>query len=163
LATIHTPSTSEARLVSERSFSVIGLAINTNNKDEMSGSAGRLRHLWNNFLAETDHQLPGNPDRSTIYCVYTDYRGNENDEYKAVLGRSIDEELPEVPHSLSRVNIEGGEYLAFHALDRNPESVREAWSRVHQYFRDHTDRKRTFATDFDRYGPNGVDVYVGVQ
>ncbi len=160
---IETPSSSEARLVNEPNFSVIGLAAKTNNKDEMSGSGGRVGHLWQNFMAESDARIPGNPDRSVIYCVYTDYESDEYGAYKAILGRAVDEGKLEVPHGLERIEIGSAEYLVFHALDRNPESVRDAWSRVHDYFRDNSDRKRAFTADFDRYGPNGVDLYVAVR
>ena len=156
-------STSEARLVNEPGFSVIGLTAKTSNKEEMSGAGGRLGPLWRNFMAETDHYLPGDPDRSTIFCVYTDYESDENGPYKVILGRSVSDPKVPVPHGLERIDIDGGQYLVFHALDRNPESVRETWSRVYAYFRDHPAQRRAFTSDFDRYGPNGVDLYVGVR
>lgn len=160
---INNSSTSEARLVNEPAFTVIGLATSTTNKDEMSGTGGRLGPLWRNFMAESDARIPGNPDQSTIFCVYTNYQGDENDGYKAVLGRSVADTKAEIPNDLERVDLDSAQYLVFHALDRNPESVREAWSRVHDYFRDHPDQQRAFTADFDRYGPNGVDVYVAVR
>jgi predicted transcriptional regulator YdeE len=150
-------------LVNEPSFSVIGLTAKTSNQAEMSGSGGRLGPLWRNFMAETDLNLPGDPDRSTIFCVYTDYEGDENGAYKVILGRSVTDPKAEVPHGLERIDIDGAQYFVFHALDRNPESVREAWSRVHEYFRDNPTQQRAFTTDFDRYGPNGVDLYVAVR
>jgi predicted transcriptional regulator YdeE len=114
-------------------------------------------------MAETDARIPGNPDRSAIYCLYTDYESHENGAYKAILGRAVQEGKVEVPHGLERIDIGSAEYLVFHSLDRNPESVREAWSRVHGFFRDHPEQKRAFTIDFDRYGPNGVDLYVAVR
>jgi len=149
--------------VSEPGFSVIGLAAKTGNKEEMSGSGGQLGHLWRNFLAESDHSIPGNPDRSVIFCVYTAYESDENGGYKVILGRSVADTKAEVPHGLERVDVDGAQYVIFHALDRNPESVREAWSNVHAYFRDNPGQQRAFTTDFDRYGPNGVDLYVAVR
>jgi len=129
----------------------------------MSGSGGQLGHLWQNFMAESDARIPGNPDRSVIYCVYTEYESDEYGPYKAILGRAVAEGNVDVPHGLERVEISSATYLVFPAQDRNPESVREAWSRVHDYFRDHSDRKRAFTADFDRYGSNGVDLYVAVR
>lgn len=160
---INSSTTSEARLVSEPAFTIIGLGTHTSNKNEMSGSGGRLGNLWRNFMAESDGRIQGNPDRSTIFCVYTDYGGNDNDGYKAVLGRSVVDTKAETPHGLERIEIDSAQYLVFHALDRNPESVRDAWARVHDYFRNHSDHQRAFTADFDRYGPNGVDVYVAVR
>lgn len=128
----------------------------------MSGSGGRLGPLWRNFMAETDARLPGDPDRSSIVCVYTGYESDENGPYKVILGRPVEDRTAEVPHGLERIDIAGGQYLVFHALDRNPESVREAWSRVHDYFRENTSQRRAFTTDFDRYGPNGVDLYIAI-
>lgn len=129
----------------------------------MSGAGGRLGPLWRNFLSESDHLIPGDPDPSTILCVYTGYQSDEKGTYKVVLGRAVkDADLP-VPHGLERVEVAAAKYLVFHALDRNPESVREAWDRVHSYFRDNPTEKRTFTADFDRYGPNGVDVFVAVS
>jgi predicted transcriptional regulator YdeE len=114
-------------------------------------------------MAESDQRIPGDPDRSTIFCVYTDYESDEKGEYKVILGRSTGEANIEVPHGLERIDIDGGQYLVFHALDRNPESVREAWSRVYEYFRDHTEQRRAFTADFDKYGPNGVDLYIAIR
>ena len=163
MSLFNTSTTSEARLVNEPAFTVIGLATNTTNKDEMSGSGGRLGNLWRNFMSESERRIPGNPDQSTIFCIYTDYQGDENDAYKALLGRSVPDVKVDVPHGLERVDIDSAHYLVFHALDRNPESVRDAWSRVHAHFRDHSDHQRAFTADFDRYGPNGVDVYVAIR
>lgn len=129
----------------------------------MSGSGGRLGNLWRNFMSESDRRIPGNPDQSTIFCIYTDYQGEGNDAYKALLGRSLPDAKVDIPHGLERIDIGSAQYLVFHALDRNPESVRDAWSRIHSYFRDHSDRQRAFTADFDRYGPNGVDVYVAIR
>lgn len=129
----------------------------------MSGSGGGLGPLWRNFMAETDQLLPGDPDRSTIFCVYTDYESDENGAYKVILGRSVIDANVSVPHGLERIDIDGSQYLVFHALDRNPESVREAWSRVHSYFRNNANQRRAFTIDFDRYGPNGVDLYVAIR
>lgn len=156
-------TTSEVRPVHEPAFTVIGLPTTTTNKDEMSGEGGRLGNLWRNFMSESDKRIPGNPDQSAIVCVYTNYQGENNDGYKAVLGRSVTDTKVEVPHDLERVDIDNAQYLVFHALDRNPESVRDAWSRVHSYFRDHSEHRRAFTADFDRYGPNGVDVYVAIR
>src|ERR1700759_848806 len=86
------------------------------NKDEVSGSGGRLGHLWRNFMAESDAQIPGNPDRSAIYCIYTDYESDENGAYKAILGRAVKDGKVDVPHGLERIEIGGAEYLVFHAL-----------------------------------------------
>lgn len=164
MPSINTSTTSEEpRLVNEPAFTVIGLATNTTNKEEMSGAGGQLRNLWRNFMAESDRRIPGDPDQSTIFCVYTNYQGDEKDGYKAVLGRSVAVTEPEIPHGLERIDIDSARYLVFHALDRNPESVRDAWSRIHAYFRDHADHARAFTADFDRYGPNGVDVYVAIR
>jgi predicted transcriptional regulator YdeE len=163
LPLINTSTTSEPRLVNEPAFTVIGLATNTTNKEEMSPAGGRLGNLWRNFMAESDRRIPGDPDQSTIICVYTDYEGDEHDGYKALLGRSVADTNPEIPHGLERVDIDSARYLVFHALDRNPESVREAWSRVHAHFRDRSDHQRAFTADFDRYGPNGVDLYVAIR
>jgi predicted transcriptional regulator YdeE len=164
LPSINTSTTSEEpRLVNEPAFTVIGLATNTTNKEEMSGAGGQLRNLWRNFMAESDRRIPGDPDQSTIFCVYTNYQGDEKDGYKAVLGRSVAVTEPEIPHGLERIDIDSARYLVFHALDRNPESVRDAWSRIHAYFRDHADHARAFTADFDSYGPNGVDVYVAIR
>ena len=159
----NTSTTSEPRLVNEPAFTVVGLATKTTNKDEMSGAGGQLGNLWRNFMAESDRRIPGNPDQSAIFCVYTGYQGDDKDGYKAVLGRSVADTKLDIPHGLERVEVDGAEYLVFHALDRNPESVRDAWSRVHEYFRGHSDHQRAFTADFDRYGPNGVDVYVAVR
>jgi len=150
-------------LVKEPGFSVIGLTVKTSNKDEISGPGARLGNLWRNFMAESDGHIPGDPDRSTIFCIYTDYESDESGAYKVILGRSIGDTSVEVPHGMERINIPAAEYLVFHALDRNPESVREAWSRVYDYFRHHAAPRRTFTADFDRYGPNGVDLYIAVR
>jgi predicted transcriptional regulator YdeE len=163
LPLFNSSSTSEARLINEPAFSVIGLTAKTSNQAEMSGSGGRLGPLWRNFMAETDQYLPGDPDRSTIFCVYTDYESDENGPYRVILGRSVSDSNVQVPHGLERIDIGDAQYLVFKALDRNPESVQEAWSRVHDYFRSHPSHRRAFTADFDKYGPNGVDLYVAVR
>jgi predicted transcriptional regulator YdeE len=108
LPLFNTSTTSEPRLVNEPAFTVIGLAANTTNKDEMSGAGGQLGNLWRNFMAESDRRIPGDPDQSAIFCVYTGYRGDENDGYKAVLGRSVTDRKVDVPPRLPRTRPESG-------------------------------------------------------
>lgn len=129
----------------------------------MSGAGGRLGPLWRNFMGESDNLIPGDPDRSNIFCIYTEYESDENGRYKVILGRAIGDSKVSAPHGMERIDIGNAQYLVFHALDRNPESVQEAWARVHKYFRDNPAQQRAFTADFDSYGTNGVDLYVGVR
>jgi predicted transcriptional regulator YdeE len=128
----------------------------------MSGK-GRIGPLWRNFLAETDLLLPGEPDRSLIFSVYTDYESDETGAYTVVLGRTVGAPTNDLPSGMKRVEIPSAKYLVFRALDRNPESIREAWTLVHQYFQENPEPSRAFTVDFEKYGPNGVSLYIAVR
>lgn len=144
-------------------FVVVGLTTKTTNADETSTKNGRIGPLWRNFLSQGDHLIPGEPDRSAIFSVYTDYESDETGPYTVVLGRSVDNWSGEIPGGMKRVELESSQYLVFRAQDRNPESVREAWERVHQHFREQGEFKRKFTADFEEYGPNGVSLHIAVR
>lgn len=134
------------------SFTVTGLMVRTQNRDEFYPETAKLPSLWQQFCSS--NSTPNNP----IFGVYSGYESDANGFYDVTVG------ISDKKHSvaLSAVQIHAGNYLVFEGKGPMPQTVIEVWKRVWDYFTDAI-HQRCFLTDFESYS-NGdeVSIYIGV-
>jgi predicted transcriptional regulator YdeE len=133
------------------SFAVVGREARTNNSREMSG-AGLIGQMWSK----------GVPTGWPVVAVYSGYESDKDGEYDYLLGRKgVDDET--VPREMAHRVVLEGSYLHFNfAGSISPEAVVGLWRQVWEA--EHLGQiQRAYKTDFELYGENGFDLYVGLK
>jgi predicted transcriptional regulator YdeE len=93
-----------------------------------------------------------------VYGIYCDYASDWTGEYTVVIGCEVDAAAPAPPDGMRRVEIGPGRFAVYTPAGVLPMSVWATWAEVWK-----TPLKRRYAADFDRYGADGVTVWVGVK
>jgi predicted transcriptional regulator YdeE len=137
-------------------FTVHGLQVRTTNAAEQTAEA-KIGSLWGRYFSS-----PG-AGASGIYGVYSGYESDWTGAFDVTAGAAA-AGVALKPDQVS-VQIQGGQYLMFHAKGAMPQAVFEAWGRVWQYFAaPRTDWQRCYATDFEQYlSADEVAVCIGVK
>ncbi len=145
------------------SFHVIGVKINTTNENMQSSKD--LPALWDKFINEKiADKIPGKIGNE-IYCVYTDYEGDDTQPYAAIVGCKVSD-VSSLPAGLESVTISKGVYQKFNVKgDLMSDIIWKAWGDIH-----HKGLPRTYATDFEVYGEKAqnpkdgeLEIFVGVN
>ena len=146
------------------SFKIIGIGINTTNKDGKSGDD--LNKLWEQFYAENISEKITNKLGHEVYSVYTDYESDYTGNYKVVIGLKVDS-LDRIPNGLIGMEIKGGKYLKFIAKGRMPNAVLETWQKIWEKDKE---LNRSYFADFEVYGENSqneenskVDIFIAIN
>ncbi|MGV8964198.1 MAG: GyrI-like domain-containing protein [Candidatus Saccharimonadaceae bacterium] len=146
------------------SFKIIGIGINTTNKDGKSGDD--LNKLWKQFYAENISEKITNKLGHEVYSVYTDYESDYTGNYKVVIGLKVDS-LDRIPNGLIGMEIKGGKYLKFIAKGRMPNAVLETWQKIWEKDKE---LNRSYSADFEVYGEysqnednSKVDIYIAIN
>lgn len=152
----------KAGLAQIDAFDVIGVSVVTDNEKGTSD----INALWEQFFKESVGQKITNKLDDVIFAVYSDYEGDHTKPYRLTIGYRIkpDEEAP-VPANMHSVACKAGDYAVLSAAGKQPEALIETWNSIWS-----SDLDRTFATDFEVYGPkffedgvNEVLVHIGVS
>ncbi len=141
-----------------KSFTVQGFQVRTTNAAEQMSSTAKIGALWQRYFS-----TPG-VAMSEIYGVYSGYESDWTGAFDVTAGSEVSPSaMPKADHAT--VQIEGGQYLLFHAKGAMPQAVFEAWGRVWQYFcAPRADWQRCYVTDFEQYlGADEVAVCIGVK
>ena len=146
------------------SFKIIGIGINTTNKDGKSGDD--LNKLWEQFYTENISEKITNKIGHEVYSVYTDYESDYTGNYKVVIGLKVDS-LDRIPNGLIGMEIKGGKYLKCIAKGRMPNAVLETWQKI--WVKD-KELNRSYSADFEVYGENSqneenskVDIFIAIN
>lgn len=143
-------------------FYVVGIAVRTTNENERSGQD--IPQLWNQFFTEgIADKIPGKVD-DTMYCVYTDYEKDHTQPYTTVLGYKV-ENLDTVPHGLTGIKIEKGNYKKFIAKgDPFTGAVLNEWKKIWN-----SGIERSYSADFEVYDEKArraenseVDIFIAI-
>lgn len=124
-------------------FFVSGHSVTTNNHDESDPATAKIAGLWSQFFA-TAPSLP-------FYGVYSNYESDVTGQFDVTAGIG----------AKSGIEIKEGRYLVFKARGPMPAAIIDTWSFIWRYFEEHS-IKRCFLTDFEAYGPEGVDIHIGI-
>ena len=139
------------KTVQIQTFTVVGPEARTSNAKEMSG-AGIIGKMWST----------GVPKGWPVVAVYSGYESDKDGEYDYLLGRKIaDDET--VPREVSYRVILPGNYVHLSFTGSiSPEGVMGLWREIWEA--EHIGSiKRAYKTDFELYGKDGFDLYVGVK
>ncbi len=136
------------------SFTVTGLTVRTNNRDEFNPDSAKLPNLWQHFYSRTPTH------NTTIFGVYSGYESDANGSYDVTVGTANNNQSVE----LSTVKINSGNYLVFQGKGQMPQAVIETWKHIWDYFTVDSSYQRCFMTDVEEY-KNGdeVAIYIGIK
>jgi len=150
-------------------FSVIGVAVRTNNANEMKGS-GKIGALWQRFMQDQmAAKIPGRIDDHLV-TVLTDYQSDQSGDYTYLLGAKV-ASTDHVPEGMVAKQVPAGTYAVFQSETGPPaEVVPRLWQRIWATSPQEMGGKRSFRTDFELYGSGASDpqhvqvqVYIGLQ
>lgn len=144
-------------------FQLIGIGIRTSNAN--GKAAQEIGELWSRFLNEKIlEQIPNKVD-DTIYSMYTDYEGDHNQPYTAILGCKVSS-VQEVPEGFISKSISGGEYVKLTAKgDLTKGLIVKQWSKIWDM-----NLPRKYSADFELFGEKAqnpldaeIEFYIAVQ
>jgi|SRR5690348_1329470 predicted transcriptional regulator YdeE len=160
---------SKPQILSESSFTVIGISARTTNAQEMSGR-GVIGKMWQRFMSEQIlAKIPNRADSNTL-ALYTDYESDATGAYTFVLGAKVTSDA-KIPDGMVAVKVPAGKYSVF-TTDRGPtvKVVPAAWARIWSLSKSQLGGQRAYKTDFELYGPEAADpqnaqvqIHVGIK
>ena len=150
----------EPRLMHLPAFTVIGFAGRTTNAAEAAGKSV-IGPTTGRFMSE-GAKIPGVVDKNTSYAVYTSYESDFNGAYDYVRGYAV-KQGTSAPDGMRSVSIPAANYLVFDAPGSSMQDVISTWSRIWKYFSGSAPKQRAYTADFEKYGEDGLKVYIAVK
>jgi predicted transcriptional regulator YdeE len=136
----------------QKSFSVIGLAVRTNNKAEATGQ-GEIPKLWQRFMDQgVADKIPNRAEQSLV-VVYTDYESDEKGEYTYLIGSRVTTSS-DVPVGLTLKEVPAGKYAVFESeKGAAPAVVPKLWQQIWVMSAQDLGGQRAFLADYEAYPP----------
>ncbi len=148
----------------KNSFKVIGISVQTTNKNNKSGRD--LGNLWDRFYKEDIINKIPNKESSEILSIYTDYKSDYLDDYTVILGVRVSN-IDDVPDGLVGREFEEENFKKFVAKGKIPEAIQKTWINI---WNDDSKLKRKYTYDFEVYGEKAknpedveVDIFVAIE
>lgn len=149
----------KAGLAEVNAFDVVGISVMTDNET----GAEAINDLWERFFKDSIGQSVPNKENDVIYAVYSDYKGDHTEPYRFTIGYKVTS-TDDIPEGMHHVSIFAQDYAVMSAAGKQPKALIEAWQAIWS-----GDLDRSFATDFEIYGPrffedgvNEVLIHVGI-
>ena len=151
---------------------LVGLAIRTNNKQEMDPDSSCIAPLagrfWGDQLSE---QIKHRAQPGVTYCVYTDYESDETGEYTYFIGEEVDSlEDQDLDRFQSLVIPESCYTRLTSPSGPMPEVVIAGWQKIWSMGTETLLGRRKYIADFEIHdhraaNPDAavVDFYIGVD
>ncbi|MEO1715356.1 MAG: effector binding domain-containing protein, partial [Bacteroidota bacterium] len=144
-------------------FLFAGIGVRTSNQNAQA--AQDIGALWQRFLGEQIATKIPNVIDPTVLAVYTDYEGDHNQPYTALIGCRVSS-LEGLPEGLQGYEFPGGEYAKWTATGNiNQGMVAQTWGQIWSM-----DLDRKYVADFEVYDERArnpeaaeVDIFVGIQ
>ena len=149
---LHYAQEKSVKVEEQKAFSVIGLAVRTNNKAEATGQ-GEIPKLWQRFIQEgTADKIPNRADQ-TLIVVYTDYESDQNGEYTYLIGSRVTS-TTNVPAGLTLKEIPAASYAVLES-EKGPAAVvlPKIWLQIWSTPAKDLGGQRAFQADFEVYPP----------
>lgn len=143
-----------------KAIPVLGVQVVTSTAQEFSDH-GKIPALWNDFYAQGLHTLAEDQGLTT-YGLYSNYTSDETGDYTVTAGVGPIADGNE-KDGLKKATLQPGTYLKFSFKGPLPETVIQGWQAVWAFFKESGAPKRSFKTDYEVYGPDGVDIFIGVE
>lgn len=152
---LHYAQEKPVKVEEQKAFSVIGLAVRTNNKAEATGQ-GEIPKLWQRFMQEsTADKIPNRADQDLL-AVYTDYESDQTGEYTYLVGSRVTS-TTNVPAGLTLKEIPAGKYAIVQS-DKGalPVIMPKIWQQIWSLSPQDLGGQRAFEADYEVY-PAGFD------
>jgi len=149
---LHYAQEKPVKVEEQKAFSVIGLAVRTNNKAEATGQ-GEIPKLWQRFLQEgTADKIPNRADQNLI-VVNTDYESDHTGEYTYLIGSRVTS-TDDVPAGLTLKEIPAGSYAVLES-EKGPAPVvlPKIWQQIWAMPAKDLGGQRAFQADYEVYPP----------
>ena len=151
---------------------LIGLAVRTNNKNEMNPATSKIGALagayWNQQVANKfEHRAkPG-----VTYSVYTEYESDEHGEYTYFIGEEVSSLENQDQSQFKLLIIPAGTYQKFTTEPgKMPDIVIATWMQIWQMQEIDFGGKRKYIADFEIYDERAsnfeqavMDIYIGIK
>jgi len=157
------------KLVNLPKFSIIGIAIRTNNAKEMSGE-GIIADQWERVMAGgIIEQIPNRAD-ANIIAMYTDYESDANGEYTFLIGAKVTS-IDSIPEGMIAQQVPSSRYAVF-TSEKGPvwKVVPEVWQKIWSTPASEMGGERANVADFEIYDERAADpqnavveVWVGIK
>lgn len=158
------------RVVKESAFSVVGIAVRTNNAREMTGQ-GMIPQQWQKFFQQGIlEQIPNKVD-PTIFALYTNYASDRNGDYDFVIGAKVSK-VSTLPPGMVAKTVPAGNYaILTSAKGPAAKVVPEAWQKIWTMEdKAQLGGTRVYRADYEVYDQRSqnpqdseVDIYVGIK
>lgn len=144
-------------------FHFVGISVRTSNNNGQA--AEDISALWQRFMREDIVAKIPNKKGIEVYSLYTDYEGDHNKPYTAVIGCKV-ENLNNIPQGMFGKSFEGGTYVKTIAKgDLMKGLIVNQWMEIIDMNLD-----RTYVADFELFGEKAqnpanaeVEFFVGVN
>jgi len=152
----------------QAAFTVIGIAIRTNNAKEATDHAVIPRQ-WEKFFSEGIPGKSPNQAGSILYAIYTDYASDHTGDYTYIIGLPV-QEGTRPPDGMVAVRVPAGQYAKF-TTEQGPfaKIMPAAWQHIFQ-LEGEGKLKRAYKTDFEVYDQRAqdpqnarVDIFLGLK
>lgn len=133
-------------------FIVSGITVRTTNHNESDPATAKLANHWGTFFVEgLAEKIPHRLKDSPIYGVYSSYESDVNGAYNLTAGVAVSKRAD----AFETIEVEEGTYMVFESKGPMPETIINTWKKVWEFFKENTDVKRKYTTDFEIY--KGLD------
>jgi predicted transcriptional regulator YdeE len=141
-------------------FLVSGLTVRTKNQDESRPESAKIPGLWGRFFSSSvAEQIPQRLPDAPVVGVYSTYESDANGLYNVMAGVPVNTTSAD----FDSIEVQEGKYLVFDARGPMPAAVIQAWVDIWNYFEQHPQVQRRYATDFESWdGPGEVRIHIGV-
>lgn len=150
---------------------LVGLAVRTNNKNEMNPQTSKIGELASRFWSQNiAGQIPNRKNPGVTLSVYTKYDSNEHGDYTYFIGEEVDL-FENVSEDLQRLTIPEARYQKFTTpAGKMPEVVINAWQEIWKMSANDFGGERAYIADFEVYDQRAsdpantsLDIYIGIK
>lgn len=149
-------------MITIEQFYVVGIAVKTQNA--VGKAEVDIPKLWERFMTENILTQIPNKVNNDVYCVYTNYDGDQSAPYTTVLGCKV-KSIDDIPNGMTGITIDTNIYEHYVATGKVFESiVINEWVKIWQL-----GLNRTYFADFEVYAEGvdynnaRIDIFVGVK
>lgn len=158
-------------LVDKSMVKLVGLAVRTNNKNEMNPQAAKIGELAGRFWSQNvAAEIPHRKNPGVTLAIYTEYDSNEHGDYTYFIGEEVSS-FENAPEQLQTLTIPAAKYQKFTTPSgKMPEVVIHAWQKIWGMSASDFEGERAYAADFEVYDQRAsdpsntcMDIYIGVK
>lgn len=150
---------------------LIGLAIRTNNENEMSPEKAKISSLAEKYWSQDyANKIPNRVNPGKTYAIYTEYDGDERGDYTYFLGEEVSE-IENIPGDLISLTVPPSKYVNFTTEPGViPEVIINAWRQIWLMSDKDLGGKRSFQADLEIVDVKNInpekavfDIFIGIK